>query len=864
MAIDIKYNAGLVKTKYSIPRANRYLIPRRHLYLKLNNSLTRKLTLVTAPAGYGKTTAVLEWLERDKLPAAWLSVDAEDNNLMVFWRYACAALDGIAAGIIRDAEYVFTSQELLKANIQVNILIDRLAGVESDFLFIIDDLHLISNPLVFKGLSYLINYLPPRMHLVLISRTEPDLELAKLEIKSQLLRLGVKDLRFREEEISRFYKIRGFPLDNKDVEKVENYTGGWAAALVAIAMSIEKDTVSNDIVAGFALCGRSIYQYLKEEVIDSWPLEKKMFALKTSILDTLCEPLCDAVTGDSNGGLMLQDLRDRDEFIISLDDEKHMYKYHHLLKNFLYELLQKSDPAGLLELHARAAGWYREKGLASQAIEHYLSGLRYDEALTLIEPQLSDLAGKNDYDTAIAWIDRLPESYRENSIDIAGFYAVYYAELNRFEQSQEWVARVEQLARDIEPRRKPYAKALFGLISFNLLLRSGRIEELSALITNVREDEFSNYKMMEHFDFNKADIYFYRCPIFKGASLFGERIKLFSELARKTRKVLIKKMGYTPLAAGEYLYENNRLDEAIPYLLEALEEARFANCPGALVPVMVNLARIKRARGDLPGAFAALDECEKELQPINKIHWNYLINAFRTRLYLENDDMDMVDKWIGSSRLSIYSEISRINEFELIVYARVLMAKNCTDDAGLLLARLLSFTENEARPHSKVEILNLLAMLAYKRGELTRAVSYMEESLTIGIKEGFVRSYVDEFEPVINVLKQTVSHLRKEEDPNADLTAYAKKLLRQTQADMRVLLPANSEAAASRLKNTLTAQEIKVLELLYSAHTNEEICSKLNIGLRTVKTHTGNIYSKLGVKNRAQCIKLVRETQLLE
>lgn len=864
MAIDVKYNAGLVKTKYSIPRANRYLIPRRHLYQKLNNSLTRKLTLVTAPAGYGKTTAVLEWLERDKLPAAWLSVDAEDNNLMLFWRYICAALDEMADGITRDTEYVFLSQELIKANIHINILIDKLMGMESDFMLVIDDVHLITNPLIFKGLSYLINYLPPRMHLVLISRTEPELELVKLKIKSQLLRIGTKELRFREEEISSFYKMRGFLLDNKDVEKVENYTGGWAAALVAIAMSIEKDTVSNDIVAGFALCGRSIYQYLKEEVIDSWPLEKKMFALKTSILDTLCEPLCDAVTGDSNGGLMLQDFRERDEFLISLDDENHMYKYHHLLKNFLHELLQKSDPAGLLELHARAAGWYCEKGLTSQAIEHYLSGLRYDEALTLIEPQLSDLAGKNDYDTAMAWIDRLPESNRVNSIDIAGFYAVYYAELNRFEQSQEWVARVEQLARDIEPRRKPYAKALFGLISFNLLLRSGRIEELSALITNVKEDEFSNYKMMEHFDFNKADIYFYRCPIFKGASLFGERIKLFSELARKTRKVLIKKMGYTPLAAGEYLYENNRLDEAIPYLLEALEEARCANCPGALVPVMVNLARIKRARGDLPGAFAALDECEKELQKINKIHWNYLINAFRTRLYLDTDDMDMADKWIGSSKLSIYSEISRINEFELIVYARVLMAKDRTDDAGLLLARLLSFTETEARPHSKVEILNLLAMLAYKRGELARAVSYMEESLTIGIQEGFVRNYVDEFEPVINVLKQTVSHLRKEEGPNSDLTAYAKKLLRQTQANLRVLLPAKSVDAAARLKNILTAQEIKVLELVYAAHTNEEICSKLNISLRTVKTHTGNIYSKLGVRNRAQCIKLVRETDLLD
>jgi len=268
MAISTLYEAGLVKTKYSIPRAGYYLISRERLLDKLNDSTRHKLTLVTAPAGYGKTTAVLGWLEKSNLPAAWLSVDDNDNNPMLFWRYICAALEDMAAGITRDTEYVFSSQELIKANIQINILIDRLAGMESEFMLVIDDVHLITNPLIFKGLSYLINYLPPRMHLVLISRTEPELELAKLEIKSQLLRIGTKDLIFREEEISRFYKRRGFPLDNKDVEKVENYTGGWAAALVAIAMSIEKDTVSNDIVAGIARSSHGIYQYLKDEVIE--------------------------------------------------------------------------------------------------------------------------------------------------------------------------------------------------------------------------------------------------------------------------------------------------------------------------------------------------------------------------------------------------------------------------------------------------------------------------------------------------------------------------------------------------------------------------------------------------------------------
>ncbi len=865
MAISRNYDTSWIKTKYSMPKANQYLVSRRRLHQKLNTSLDRKLTMVTAPAGYGKTTVVIEWLENSNLPASWLSVDPEDNNPMLFWRYVCAALDKMAAGINKDVEYVFTSQELLKANIQINILIDRLTGVEQDFLFIIDDIHLITNPLILRGLSYLIKYLPPRMHLILISRTSPALELAKFEIKLQMLKVGEKDLRFQEEEILQFYELRGLRLDTGEVQKVESYTEGWAAALVTIAMSMEKDSVSNDMIARIARCRHGIYQYLKDEVIEAWPLAKKKFALKTSVLDTLCESLCDAVTGDSNGRRMLQDLSERSEFLIPLDDEN-TYRYHHLLKNFLYELLHKSDPASILELHARAAAWYQEQGLTSQAIEHYLSGQMYDNALMLIEPQLADLAGKNDYDTAISWIARLPESHRENSLDVAGLYADYYASLNCFDLSQKWIDRIKELAVKIDdPGRKLYAKVLFSLASANMLMREGKLEELFSIMKDVGENEYSYYKTLEYFDFNASDIYFYRCPIYKTAILFGERYDEFSEIARKLRTVITKHPGYAPLVAGAYLYENNRLEEAIPYLLEALEEARSAKCPGALVPVMVDLARIKRARGDLPGAFAVLDECEKELQKINKIHWNYLINAFRTRLYLDTGDMDIAVKWIDSSKLSIYSEINRIKEFELIVYARILIARNHTDDAGILLARLLSFTEAEARPHSRVEILNLLAVLAYKRSELSSTVSYMEKSLTTGIEEGFVRSYIDEFEPIIiNILKQTARQLRKEEGANPELITYAKNLIEQTQADLRVLSGTNIPVAAAGIKDLLTAQEIKVLELLYAAYTNEEICSSLNIKLRTVKTHTGNIYSKLGVKNRAQCIKLVRDTGLLD
>ena len=220
----------------------------------------------------------------------------------------------------------------------------------------------------------------------------------------------------------------------------------------------------------------------------------------------------------------------KNEFLVTLGNEN-TYRFHPLFKNFLYGLLSKSDPAGLLELHARAAAWYLEQGLLFQAIEHYLSGQMYDEALALIEPQMSDLAGKNDFYTAISWIERLPVPHRENSLDIAGLYSDYYASLNSFDLAQKWADRIKELAVAIkDPERKLYAKVLFTLASANLLMREGNFEKVLSIMQDVQEEEYSFYRTLEYFDFNTSDIYFYRCPICKGASLFGERSAEFSEL----------------------------------------------------------------------------------------------------------------------------------------------------------------------------------------------------------------------------------------------------------------------------------------------------------------------------------------------
>jgi len=858
----------LLKAKLRTPSINKNTVSREKIMEKLQHIPEYKFISVVAPAGYGKTTAILDWLGKCGLPAAWLSLDANDNSPIVFWRYICAALDGIAAGISKDMEYVFSSRDLMNANMHISILLDRLSEVNSDFLLVLDDLHLISNPDVMQDLSFFIDYLPAGMHLISISRAAPELKLAKRRIAGHILRVDENDLRFGEEDIFSFYRARGYVLDNDAVKKVKSYTEGWVAALVAVAMSMEYEQNSTDTIAVLARSSRDIGEYLKDEVISSWKPEKLSFAIKTCILDTLSEPLCDAVTGDRNARQMLREISRENGFLIALDDQKLEHRYHHLFSNFLRGLLSDTAPQEIATLHIRAAHWFKEQGLVPETIEHLLAGGAYREASELIENRTDYLIHQNDFHTLLSWVERLPQDIRDSSFQAAFIYSAYYVVTGQYELSRQWLARAKERAADqrcvSDPEWSKHVSIECTLAEASLLMREGDAECLSLILSAAVRNDDGHFMMPKYFDINTADIYCYRCTISTAIELYGENPDRYEKVMKKYREMISVKPGYHPLIAGEYLYENNRLEEALPYLLDALKEAQAAGCAGALVPAMVHLARIKRSRGDMPGAFEVLCECERKLQGVGKPHWNYLINAFRCRLNMDIGATEKVEEWFASRKFNIYSGISGINEFELLVYSRALMAKGRRDDAAILLKRLLDFTEDASRPHSRVEVLNLLALLAYQSNDIPNAMNYLGSSLALGRNKGYFRSFMDESTPMASLLRYYIT--RRKERPSlqdgAGLTAYVKRLLLGMRKDTPAT-PGNHDGEAQGIIKLLTPQEKKVLGLLVKANTNAEIGARLGISIRTVKTHTGNIYGKLGVKNRAQCVKLAREIKLL-
>ncbi len=858
----------MISTKYHPPVVNKNIINRNGLIGKFQKVIEAKLTCVVAPAGYGKTTAVLDWLKNCVFPYAWLSLDARDNDPMVFWRYFCAALNNIKEGISKEEESALSSQELIHSNIHIDVLIDCLSGIESHTILVLDDLHMIKNTVIFDSLSYLVNYLPEKMHLIIISRTAPEFGLSRHKIKWQIQWLSESDLRFNKEEISLFYKAKGYDLVDDDVGKIEQATEGWAAALVAVAMSMDNTSGSSSAIAALTRSNKDVEQYLKNEVISTWSQEKKSFAVKTCILDMLSEDICDAITEESNGAKMLGEISAGSGFLIALDDQKQEYRYHHLFQSFLQKLLLESDSSEVLKLHSKAAAWYQNHGITEKAIEHFLRGGFYQEALDLIEPICGYLLSQNDYITLLDWIERLPEVYRSKSFRVAFFYAMYHAEMNQFELAWKWITKMEKLADQdrVVSNQVLRAGPVCALVKANVLTREGRTDALlhlirAAAVQNVK----SNLKMPRFKDFNTSDVYFYRCPVNQFARFYGENSEKYNDFITDYRGLIPNNPGYAHLIAGEYLYENNQLKDAQPFLLAAMEEAREAKCPGALVPAMVDIARIKRAGNDMPGAFLALDQCAKVLHDIGKPHWHYTLEAFRCRMNMDNNCPSKADEWFRCCKFDVFFPISATREFELIVYARMLIAKGRIDDAKLLLQRLLKFAKDAKRRHSEVELLNLFGVLAYKAEEMSDAFGYLERSLTIGLDNGFVRSFIDESEPFSGLLRQYIRYRgsKKDDQEYKELTVFAKTLLHQFRDNGMPVLT-ELDARADMLITHLTDQERKVLRLVMDAVANKDIGIKLGISVPTVKYYTGSIYGKLGVKNRAQCIKLAHEAHFFE
>lgn len=860
-------HSPLLAAKLKMPASGSHLVYRPRLSARLDDGVRAKLTLVVAPAGYGKTTAVTEWSRRRAADSGWVSLDSGDNDPVQFWNYLIAALEPVLPGLGGKTPHFPHPLDSSRLKTLITMLTDDVSKQSIDFVLVLDNYHLINEPAIHRKIIFLLQYLPENLHLVLISRCVPPLDLPRLQASGQMKEIGARDLRFTPDEVAAFYLQRSLRLSVDEVEIMETRTEGWIAGLCIAALAMERQGDPGHFVRGFCGVNHDIAAYLNQEVFQSWPGDIRDFLLQTSLLNSFTGDLCTAVTGCGDSGEVLETLADGNSFIVTLDRERRWYRYHHLFAEFLRDLLCKKHGPSITLLHKKAGLWYEQNGHIAEAISHYLVGNDFYRAAALIEQHGPEILKAGEVTVLLDILNMLPDAVIEGNPILCLLYAWTLIMSCEVKEAERWLGQVEQLCLNsrlaLDTRDK-----LLGEVALARANSSyhdfGRAKELLAEARRL---------LPEGSGFLHFGIWVKTGMLSILRGLYDHTWNLrgvepfYSEIQELNKKMGCEHSCLThPVAAGEVYYEWNNLDKAMRLALEGIRFAEAAGEAGILIPGLHVLVRIRRARGDLDGALDTAREAEKKAYAMNALHCLPQLAALKIRLYLDRGELEPVESWLLHNHLRIHDRPTIERKYELITLARVLMARQKWDQALLCLTNLLAFAEEKNRQAALIEILNLQAMVYQAQGEQEKAMASLRKSLALGEAGDFLRIFIDEGHSMLGLLTGFASWQRQHRLLKTGVSGqYVKKLIRlmKDSALNGLYGPAAPGKTLLRQTEALTRREVEVLRLLAQGLTYREIAERLTVSMSTVKTHTGNIFSKLGVNNRTLAVERGREFNIL-
>lgn len=887
----------LFQIKLQIPAVQQKLASRTRIDYRLNEGLGGRLTLVTAPAGFGKTTAVVKWTEQLSIPVAWFSIDSSDNSLKIFWSYFIAALETALPGLgDRFPRYLYSADNITAASI-VTSLIEEMYQYKNSFVFVIDDYHLIEESSIHDSMALLLKYLPANAHIVIISRSQPPFNSIRLQTIGYVKEIGFSDLQFTTEEIASLCKVKGVYATSREVMDLEALTEGWAAGLCLLLDSAVKDKAGLSMQSrGFFHDRHRIASYLSEEVVEHWGEAEKNFMIKTSILNNLSGSLCDALTGRNDGKEMLERLAEHNAFIIVLDHENGWYRYHHLFSEFLQKRLERIPDEEKSKLHEYAGIWYESKGHYTEAIEHYLYGYHYEKAADIIEGRGREMLKTGRADLLINWFGILPRELVESRDLLCLTCAWALIITNREKEAKYWVNVVER--RFCNPSAEYRDEEWKKQLEVEIVAARGFIGLKNQNLINTTQSVLKFQEIMQ-----KGSIFLYYGINLNmgGASLIGGMFGLkghlriaekeYIALYENVRTFMKIRNGYIPVLMGEILFERNRMDEAVAMLVRGSREAEESNTIGCLIPFTVTYARILKSKGDIASAFAAVRDAEGKIKKMGGFHLISILSAFKARMSLETGDLEAVESWMSRNCIDIFDNPGVNNIFEYLTLARVLKTRKEYDSCLLLLNRIKLFAENENNLLYTLEVHILLAIVYHLQGHAQKAADVLRQALNMGEAHGYERIFIEEGAPMAALLAKFVrssykkvsvetaaeteepkdfSQHKKHDGPTDVLPvspAYARRLLKLTQDYCETVKAfekerSKDEGSSANKKISLTKREKDILHLLDSELTNAEIAYTLNITVNTVKVNCSNIYRKLEVKNRERAVRVARELKL--
>ena len=623
----------------------------------------------------------MKWVEQREVLAAWFSVDKYDSDLKRFWSYVIESLNTVLPGISSKFFGHLSTLDEMPIETVITILIGELGKFLQDIILVIDDYHLVDLATIHESICFFIKHLPMNMHLVIISRSAPPFLTMRMNLTGQVKELKMHNLQFSRKEIADLYSQSSVHLSEGEIEKLAACTEGWAAGLYLILDLVRREGNFPNLMTYLKGNHHHIATYLKEEVASFWNEETREFMMKTSILDSISASLCDAVMGKSGSEEILKGLFAQNAFIISIDDEGYWYRYHHLFSEFLQNMLADDKRYSKETLHARAGDWYENNGHISEAINHFLQGKAYEKAVQLIEGQCQVLQKSGETTTLKRWIDSLPPALVENNDILCLYYALICVKIANLEAAETWLTKIESKHEGINPenRNETWENQITGeilIIRSFIAINHNQISyalELAAKARSILPD--ISLVRQAGMNINTGQ-----------ASLLGGLLGLNGRLSKirqvqegmyvKIREINRTHFGNVPVLMAELYFERNLIDDAIPVLMKGFEEAEKTSTVSTLVPALITLARVRKAKGDIKGAFNVLLEGEKKLRDMGGILWLPLFYASRTRLAIETGDFAVLDVWMENNCLDIYDKLSIPRIYEYITLARTYPAEN--------------------------------------------------------------------------------------------------------------------------------------------------------------------------------------------
>ena len=911
-----------VATKLYIPFSRSKQVLRSRLLQRVNEGVQGKLTLICAPAGFGKTTLLSTWseeygvLSENASSVSWLSLDSGDNDPIRFWSCFIVALERLHPGLGTDALALLHTPQPSPIELALTVLINAFLAYPKQIVLVLDDYQAITNVAIHAALAFLLEHLPPQLHLILACRTEPPLPLARMRSQGQLSEIRIDDLRFTvEETMAFFHSIMGLSLPEEALVTLEQRTEGWIAGLHLAALSLKGRTDISSFIHAFAGSHRYILDYLSDEVMRRQSDIVQTFLLQTSILDRLSGPLCDSVTGQQTSQAILEQLEQANLFIVPLDDNRGWYRYHHLLTDVLRHHLQQTHPEQIGELHRRAAHWYEQAGFISDAVRHALAAKDYDYAAPLMEQAALGMLLQGERGTLKLWIEMLPaqylQSYPRLSITYAALLAysfqpevaeshLHLAESSLQETSaeeaspdvKEMLGEIDSIQAEIAARlRRDFPRAI--ALSHRALTRiphertslraniylnlgyahidNGEVEEaqrslmeslkLSQTVGNLHGALFSlHYLALLHIARGQLRNAYAECQ---------QALQLVENHPEQKRSWHI----YIPM--GDILRQWNELDRAAHVLTQGIEGCELIGETVFTAHGCVYLAQVRQAQGAQDEAISLMQRAEQIMyyHHFTEI-WTTMLLPFQVRLWLAQEKIDRAIQWAQELRPRLENTPHRLHPLETVALIRVLLIQSRQENVSSrqILAEALHLTEqlrqsaeiNKGEAHV-YEALLLQALVLQEQGKLSQALSTLAHALTSARPERYIRLFIDEGPPMALLLQRALEAGMVPDYVTTLLRALGKEpsaplVAAQT---LPMVSPHASDSIIITLLEPLSERELEVLRLMAVGYSNSEIARTLFVSMGTVKTHLRHIYGKLDVHTRTQALARARQLHLL-